>query len=119
MLMQTTMMPADASTAPTAFAAWLRQAMRERSLSYSMLVRLVNEQYPDGRFAASSISHYLSGRCRPRPALQDAIERALGSRPPPREQASTPNPVGPPALAVSQDTPAPFLRVEDLGDGRA
>ena len=72
-------MTPDASTTQNEFAAWLRQAMRERSLSGVTLARLVNEQLPDGHFAASNISHYLSGRSRPRPAIQDAIKRALAS----------------------------------------
>ena len=70
-------MPLDAPTAPNEFAGWLRQAMRERSLSGVTLARLVNEQLPGGHFAASNISHYLSGRSRPRPAIQQAIEHAL------------------------------------------
>src|SRR4051794_11852400 len=46
---------------PSGFAAWLRQAMRERTVSGVTLGRLVNEQLPDGHFAASNSSHFLSG----------------------------------------------------------
>jgi len=67
----------DAPTASNEFADWLRQAMRERSLSGVTLARLVSEQLPGRHFVASNISHYLSGRCRPRPAIRKAIERAL------------------------------------------
>src|SRR3954454_14526600 len=81
MLMRSAMTAPDASTAPTAFAAWLRQAMQERNISGAGLARLVNEQLPDGHFAASNISHYLSGRSRPRRVIQTAIERALASIP--------------------------------------
>ena len=66
-------MTSDTSADPSEFAAWLRQAMRERGISGGTLARLVNEQMPDGHFAASNISHYLSGRSHPRPAIQDAI----------------------------------------------
>jgi hypothetical protein len=118
MLMRSAMMTPDASTHPNEFAVWLRQAMRERGISGVTLARRVNEQLPNGHFAASNISHYLSGRSRPRPALQDAIERALagsrftGERPPT-------DPAGLPAPTILQDTPVGPVRVEDLGDGRA
>src|SRR4051794_36004543 len=110
-------MPLDAPIAPNEFAGWLRQTMRDRSLSGVTLARLVNEQLPDGHFAASNISHYLFGRSRPRPAIQQAIERALANgfpgEPPVTYRAD------PPASAVPQDTTVPPVQVEDLGDGRA
>jgi transcriptional regulator with XRE-family HTH domain len=112
-------MSPDASATPGEFAVWLRQAMLERGISGAALARLVNEQLADGHFAASNISHYLAGRSRPRPAIQDAITRALASPPPPGGQQVTPSPAGLPGLAVPQDTTAPPLKVEDLGDGRA
>jgi len=102
-------------TSPNEFAVWLRQAMRERFLSGVTLARRVNEQLPDGHFAASNISHYLSGRSRPRLAIQDAIERAVVSSGSPGEQPLT-KPAGRSTLV--QDT-VPPLHVEDLGDGRA
>src|SRR5215207_5403217 len=111
-------MPLDGSTAQNEFAAWLHQPMREHSLSGAKLAWLVNEQLPDGHFAASNISHYLSGRSRPRPAIQDAIARALASHGSPGERQTT-NPAGPPARAVLQGTPVAPVQVEDLGDGRA
>ena len=117
--MQTTMMPPDANTVPPEFAEWLRQAMQERNISGAGLARLVNEQLPDGHFAASNISHYLSGRSRPRRVIQTAIDRALASIPANGGPQTTVDPAGPPAPAVPQDTPAPSLQVEDLGDGRA
>src|SRR3954449_7754489 len=92
---------------PEEFANWLRQAMIERSISGAALARLVNEQLPDGHFAASNISHYLSGRSQPRPAIQTAIERALASIPANGGPQTTVDPAGPPAPAVPQDAPAP------------
>jgi|SRR4051812_10952516 len=119
MLMRSAMTAPDVSTAPTAFAAWLRQAMQERNISGAALARLVNEQLADGHFAASNISHYLSGRSQPRPAIQTAIEGALASTPANGGQQTTVDPAGPPAPAVPQDIPAPSLHVQDLGDGGA
>jgi len=111
------MMTPDASTAQNEFAAWLHQPMREHSLSGAKLAWLVNEQLPDGHFAASNISHYLSGRSRPRPAIQDAIKRALASRST-GEQPPT-NPAGLSTSGILQGTPVTPVQVEDLGDGRA
>ena len=75
----------------------------------------MNEQLPGGHFAASNISHYLSGRSRPRLAIQDAIERAVASSGSPGEQ-----PLTKPAArsTLVQDT-VPPLHVEGPGDGRA
>jgi hypothetical protein len=105
-------------TPPNEFAVWLGQAMRERGISGVTLARRVNEQLADGHFAASNISHYLSGRSRPRPAIQDAVERALASSGSPGEQPLT-KPAGRFTSAMVQDTTVPPLHVEDLGDGRA
>jgi hypothetical protein len=118
MLMQAAIMTPDAPTAPTVFAAWLRQAMLECGISGVTLARLVNEQLADGHFAASNISHYLAGRSRPRPAIQDAITRALANRSslggwPPA------NPVGRFTSAALPGTAVAPVQVEDLGDGRA
>src|SRR4051795_3756641 len=104
---------------PEEFANWLRQAMQERNISGAALARLVNEQLADGHFAASNISHYLSGRPRPRRVIQTAIDRALASIPANGAPQTTVDAAGPPAPAVPQDTPAPPLQVQDLGDGRA
>src|SRR3954447_19041088 len=114
MLMRSAMMTPDASTHPNEFAVWLRQAMRERGISGVTLARRVSEQLPNGHFAASNISHYLSGRSRPRPAIQQAIEHALAG-------GSTNHAGGssPPAFGVLQRTAVVPVQVEDLGDGRA
>ena len=101
---------------PNEFAVWLGQAMRERGISGVTLARLVNEQLPDGHFAASNISHYLSGRSRP--AIRQAIERALASSGSLGEQPLT-KAAGRSPSAMLQDTTLPPLHVEDLGDGRA
>src|SRR3954463_803543 len=112
------MISLDAPTAPNEFAGWLREGMRERSLSGVTLARLVKERLPDGHFAASNISHYLSGRSRPRPAIQQAIERTLAGSWSTGERLPI-DPAGLPAPAILQDTPVGPVRVEDLGDGRA
>jgi hypothetical protein len=117
MLMRSAMMTPDASTRPNEYAVWLRQAMRERGISGVTLARLVNEQLPNGHFAPSNISHYLSGRSRPRPAIQQAIEHALagGSSGEPPVTYRTDRP----APSVLQGSTTAPVQVEDLGDGRA
>jgi len=110
-------MTPDASPVLNEFTAWLRQAMREQSLSSVALARLVNEQLPDRHFAVSNISHYLSGRSRPRPAIQDALKRALASRSIGEQQPT--HPADPPVPVILQGTPVTPVQVEDLGDGRA
>ena len=115
---ETSEMPQDPSPAPNEFAAWLRQAMTERSISGATLARLVNEQLADGHFAASNISHYLAGRSHPRPAIEEAIKRVLASSSPTGEWQPATNLAGPPAPAVAQAA-VPSLQVEDLGGGQA
>jgi len=111
------MISLDAPTAPNEFAGWLREGMRERSLSGVTLARLVKERLPDGHFAASNISHYLSGRSRPRPAIQQAIEHALAGGFLGERAATYRTDL--PASGAPQGTIGAPVQVEDLGDGRA
>jgi hypothetical protein len=109
----------DHSSQPDEFAQWLRKTMIERSISGAMLARLVNEQLTEGHFAASNISHYLSGRSHPRPPIREAIERVLASSPPAQEHQPPEPPTVPSAAVVQQGATVPSLQVEDMGEGQA